>query len=291
MAKKEKKPGDGKDGRKIRTLPPISKVSPYIMKTRNGASNLFKDTLNVEKVDDYIREKKDQGYPNFSFMHVMLAAYVRTVAARPALNRFIRGQRVYTRDFIEIALVIKKEMTLESPDTVIKATYTPDATAIDIYNELERIIEDYRNNPGGDFDETAKILNYIPGLLMKFTVWVLNLLDYFGALPRKLTKLSPFHGSFFITSMGSLGIPPVFHHLYNFGNIPIFVSFGAKQRKFVVQSDGSVRKVPYIDYTVVTDERICDGYYFASSLRMMKNIMKNPWVLDTPPETVEKDIK
>ena len=44
-------------------------------------------------------------------------------------------------------------------------------------------------------------------------------LDYFGFLPRWLTKLSPFHGSVYITSMASLGIPPIFHHLYDFGNV------------------------------------------------------------------------
>lgn len=126
---------------------------------------------------------------------------------------------------------------------------------------------------------------------MKATVSFLKTLDYFGCIPRKLTLLSPFHGSMAITSMGSLGIPPIYHHLYNFGNIPVFIAFGAKYYKNELKLDGTVERNKYIDYTVVTDERICDGFYFASALKVLKDCLYNPDKLDTPPETVVEDIR
>ena len=46
----------------------------------------------------------------------------------------------------------------------------------------------------------------MPRLLLKFVVWFLKTLDYFGLLPAFLTDLSPFHGTVIFTSMGSLGI-------------------------------------------------------------------------------------
>ena len=61
--------------------------------------------------------------------------------------------------------------------------------------------------------------------------------------------------------MGSLGIPPIVHHLYDFGNMPVFVAFGCKYHKNEVLDDGTVVRRKYIDYTVNTDERICDGFY------------------------------
>lgn len=94
-----------------------------------------------------------------------------------------------------------------------------------------------------------------------------------------------------ITSMGSLGIPPIYHHLYNFGNIPVFIAFGAKYYKNELKLDGTVERNKYIDYTVVTDERICDGFYFASALKVLKDCLCNPDKLDTPPETVVEDIR
>jgi hypothetical protein len=130
----------------------------------------------------------------------------------------------------------------------------------------------------------------IPSVLLKFVIWLLKLLDYFGLLPNFLLRISPFHGSMFITSMGSLGIPPIYHHLYDFGNLPVFISFGAKRRVNEVQSDGSVGRKKYIDFTVVTDERICDGFYYATALKYIKRLMMHPEQLDVPPEKVVRDI-
>lgn len=280
-----------KCGRRVRTIPGMSVVVPYIMRTRQDSSNLVKDTIRVDKIDEYIREKRAEGLTNFTLMHVLIAAYIRAVSQRPALNRYIQGQRVYTRHNIEICLTIKKDMSLESPDTVVKVFFYPDATVYDVYNELNRVIEEFRANPGGDFEDTVKVLSYIPGLLFKGVMAILRFFDYFGLLPRFLTKLSPFHGSFFITSMGSLGIPPIYHHLYDFGNLPVFMSFGTKYRQNVLKEDGTVEKQSFVDYTVVTDERICDGYYFASGMKVLRSIIKNPRQLDNPPEKVVKDIK
>ena len=161
-------------------------VAAYIMKTRVGASNYIKDTLDMNPIEGYIRQKRKEG-KDISLMHLIIAAYVRLVAQRPALNRFIAGQKTYTRDdYVEIVLTIKKEMRLEAPDTVVKITVGKDATIFDIENQLNQVIADYRDNPGGSFDKTAGILKKIPGVLLKFVVWVLNFMDYFGWLPRAL---------------------------------------------------------------------------------------------------------
>ncbi len=280
-----------KEGRRLRKIHPMAGVSPFIMKERNEASNLLRDVINTEIIDEYVKQKKAEGLTHFNLMHVLVACYCRVVAKRPAVNRFIRGGRIYARNGIEICITIKKEMTLESPDTCIKIPLSPECTAEDVYHAFEKEINEYRNHPESSFDDVAKILNYIPSIILKFVVWFLKLLDYFGLLPRFLTKLSPFHGSLFVTSMGSLGIPVIHHHLYNFGNMPLFLAFGAKYKKNELQDDGSVKSVPYVDFTMVMDERICDGYYYANVLKQFKILLKHPERLDTPPEKVIEDIK
>ena len=163
--------------------------------------------------------------------------------------------------------------------------------AADDDQELQKLIDENRDeNPDSNFDNTAKILNYIPGLLLKNAIWFLKVLDYFGLFPKKLIEVSPFHGSMFITSMGSLGIPPVFHHLYDFGNIPVFLSFGAKYKKTELKADGTPVQRKYIDYNIVCDERICDGFYLASSFKLFKTYFRNPHVLDEKPETIVHDV-
>lgn len=269
----------------------MSVIVPFIMKNRVGSSNLLCDKVNVTKLEEYIKDKQQNcGMKNLSMMHVLIAAYCRTVASRPALNRFIRGQRVYTRRSIEICLAIKKEMTTDSPDTVVKVFLGPEATLGDVYEQLDKIITDYRNNPGGDFDNTAKAFSHTPAVIFRGLMGFFKFLDYFGLLPKYLTKVSPFHCSMFITSMGSLGIPAIYHHLYDFGTCPMFIAFGAKKRRYEVNPDGSVYKSQSMDIKFTTDERICDGFYYSKVLKTFKSILMNPYQLDEAPEEILEDI-
>ena len=289
--KRKRRFGDRNDGYRVRSLAPMFKVSPYIMKKRSDASNFISDCIDIENAEKYIAARRKEGLKGLGMLHLFVAAYVRVISQRPGINRFISGQKIYSRNNIEVNLAIKKDMSLNSMDTVLKLEFEPNVTIDDVYNKFTQVIEENRRvGDVSSFDSAARIIDFIPGLVKKFTVWLLNFLDYFGLLPRFLTKLSPFHGSFFITSMGSLGIPPIYHHIYDFGNVPVFCSYGAKRVAYELNKDGQVVEKKYIDYKFVTDERICDGHYFASALKLFKAIMKNPECLSNPPEEVVPDI-
>lgn len=283
--------GDRNDGRRLRTLSPIFAVSPYIMKTRNTSQNFIADQFEVTEVDRYIAEKRQAGWKGFGVLHVILASYVRACARYPGLNRFIAGQRAYSRDReIEVNMTIKKEMSTSSPDTVIKVTFDPSDTAETVFRRFDEAVQEVKRTPlNSSFDKLAGALNLVPGLLLRGVVALLQGADYFGLLPRWLTRLSPFHGSLFITSMASLGIPPIHHHLYDFGNVPVFCSFGRKRRVYETKRDGSVVCRKYVDCNFVTDERIVDGFYYASAIRYIHGLFSDPWQLDRPPETVVMD--
>lgn len=281
-----------KEGRKIKTLPPMNVVSTYFMPNRNGASNQFSTRIDITETEKYIQEKRREGLPGLGIMHVLLAAYVQTVAAYPGINRFIRGQRIFARNNIEMCLTIKKEMALDAQETVLKIPANADATLENIYTTMAGMIEENRcEGDGNGMDSAARILTFLPSIMLKFTVWFLKVLDYFGLLPRFITKLSPFHSSMFITNLGSLGIPPIFHHLYDFGNIPLFISMGMKRTEYITKKDGSTEKRKFVDVTIVCDERICDGHYYATAFKKLKRLAENAWLLENPPEKVNADIR
>ena len=131
----------------------------------------------------------------------------------------------------------------------------------------------------------------IPRLLLRFTVAFLEMLDYFGLLPKVLIDLSPFHGSVIITDLGSIGLPAIYHHLYNFGNLPVFIALGPKRRVYEHNADGKVVLRKYIDCKLVVDERICDGFYFSQAFKYFKSLLRNPEELDQPPGEVIEDIE
>ncbi len=284
--------GDRNDGYKVRTLQPMNRLMAYIMPTRNDACNTFADSIDIGLAEAFCRQKVKEGHMNFGMLHIFLAAYVRAISQRPALNRFISGQKVFHRHDIEISMVVKKKMSAESPDTCIKVYFEPTDTVDDVYRKFNEVVmaNKGKEDDESSFDVLAKVLNFIPGLLLRWTVKLLNFLDYFGLLPRFLTKLSPFHGTMIITSMGSLGIKPIYHHLYNFGNLPVFLSYGTKRTEYQVDKNGNVIRRRFIDIKAVTDERICDGFYYASAFKLFKKYVENPSVLETPVAKVYEDI-
>lgn len=283
--------GDRKDGRKIRTMHPMEYVSPFIMVDRNDASNYFRESLEIAHAEEYIRRKREEGLTNFGYMHLLVAAYVRTISQYPGLNRFISGQRIYARNEIAVNMMVKTKMAINEQETAIKVKFSPEDTANEVYERFQKAIDQVHQSEGAsDFDSVAKIISKIPRLLKKFIMWILRIMDYFGILPKSLTEVSPFHGSIFITSMGSLGIQPVYHHLYNFGNVPVFLAFGSKHKKYELSRTGEVLKSLYLDIAVVTDERICDGFYFSSGFRKFGYLIKHPDSLDKKPEQIVPDI-
>ncbi len=290
--KRRRRLGDRSDGRKLRTLQPMNRLMPYIMKNRSDAQNTFADKIEVSKADLLCRQKVLEGKTNFSFLHILLAAYLRTITQRPAVNRFVSGQKIYARNEIVFVMTIKKEMSLSAPDTVIKVKFAPDDTLDDVYEKFNVVATDAIASLDKEtsFDKLIKVFNIIPGFILRFIVWLVKCLDYIGILPKAFMDLLPFYGSMIVTSMGSLGINPIYHHIYDFGNLPVFLSYGRKRTVFEYDKNGNLNKKRYIDIKAVTDERICDGFYFASAFKYFKKIVENPECLETKATELFEDI-
>ena len=288
-AKRKKRFKDRKEGRHLRTINAMNKFMPFIMPMRCDALNTFAETLDVTRADGFIKDMIAAGYDNFSFLHIMLAAYVRTVSQKPGINRFVSGQRIYARNNIEVVMTIKKSMKIDEPDTCIKVTFAPDDTAAEIYEKFNQVVQANQEDAESksDFDKIMDFFTKFPRLILRGVVGLVKWFDYHSVV---LLPDLPFYGSMIITSMGSLGIPAIYHHIYDFGNLPVFLAFGKKYYKLVMDREGNVFKRRHVDLKVVTDERICDGYYYASAFKYIKKIFDNPTVLDTPPAEVKEDI-
>jgi len=292
MEKRKRRLGDRYDGRKIRTLEPMQYVVPFVMKTRNDASNLFQSKVELGRIDNYIHAKRhDEGLDGFGFMHIMAAAYVRLCSQRPGCNRFIAGQRIFQHEEIILNMMVKKSMELNSQESAIKVVFQPEDDIYVVYKKMEEAIKVARQE--GDttnLDFVSRSLRWMPNVIFRWFVGFMGFLDYFGIMPKIIHEASPFHGSIFISNLGSLGIPPIYHHLYNFGTVPTFITFGAKHTDYLPGKDGTWEKHRYIDFTVTSDERITDGQYLASSFKYLEWLFRHPDELDHPPEQVIEDV-
>lgn len=286
---RKRKLGDRRDGRKLRTLDGLHVATPFVMKDRNDACNQFAEEVNIAKADEFVRQQLMAGNEGFSLLHVILAAYVRAISQYPYLNRFVSGQRIFARHKIEVLMVVKKAMSMEAPETSINVIFDPRDTVFDVYERFnEQVIK--ATTTKNETDGIAGAFSKLPRFLFRWAVSVIKALDYVGLCPKALTENLPFWGSMIITSMGSLGIKPIYHHLYNLGNLPVFISYGTKRKVYELDRNGNVTTKKVIDLKVVTDERTCDGFQYATAFKAFKKYMENPEVLLTPPEKVVEDI-
>ena len=287
--KRRRRWGDRKEGRLLRTLPPMQRLMPFIMPRRYDACNMFSDSFDVTQADRYCHKMIREGYENFTFMHLLTAAYVRAVSQYPALNRFVSGQRVYARNEIVVVMTIKKSMKLEAVDTCINIRFSPDDTVQEVYEKFNRVIMENQQDEESksSFDKVMDFFTRFPRFILRAVVGIVRFFDYHGVA---LLPDLPFYGSMIITSMGSIGIPAIYHHLYDFGNLPLFLAFGKKYHKLVTDREGNIVRRKHIDLKVVTDERICDGFYYAAAFKYIRKFIEHPELLEVPPERVVEDI-
>lgn len=285
----KKMPGDRKDGWKLRNVPLFFTVVPFIMRTRLDSQNYYEETLDVEPMMDFLKAHKED-MPNISMMTIFVAAMVRMISQRPALNRFVVHNKLYAHNSITISIAIKRTMSDDGEETMIKPSFDPRDTLQDVQRRLdEAIAEAINHEEGTGIDGVAGLLGKLPAWLFRFAVSMIHFLDNRGWLPQKLVQASPWHCSAMYTNVGSLGIGPIYHHLTELGTYSTFIAMGKRERHTVYDENGDAAVRRTVGMKIVNDERTCDGYYYANSMRMLRRLLMNPAMLLEPPKKVMLD--
>ena len=291
MSKYKRRFGDRKEGRLLRSLPAFAKFVPFIMPTRNDACNQYEESFEVSDVDRRLRKLRVDGYKGIGILHFIIAAYIRGVSMLPGMNRFVVGRRIYARDNIEVVMTVKRSLAIDATETTIKVVFEPTDTIFDVYRKMSEKIDEIKTVEGNNnTEDVAEAMCKAPRFLLRFALTILRIMDYFGWLPQSLLDASPFHGSMINTDLGSLRIGPIYHHIYNFGTLPVFISFGAKRHAYELDRHGNMVDRKYVDCKFVMDERTVDGHYYAQFLQAFRYICQHPEIVETPPSKVVEDV-
>lgn len=260
------------DGKVAKDIDPMLRVTSVIMPHRYDAMVNYLLEVRTDDMDKFIAEESEKGN-NFTYMHILIAAIVRMYAERPALNRFTMNTRIYNRKGISVCFTVKKSLRDGADETTIKLEFDGTENIYQIKEKMDaEIAKNKGNDKQNDTDKTAKLLMKCPPFLLKMIMGLLRFMDRHGMLPKKLVKISPFHSSCFLTNMKSISTEYVYHHLYDFGTIGMFAGMGKEVTKPVVSEDGKTTEIAKVfQIGVVIDERICDGLYYARSIKRIKN--------------------
>ncbi len=275
------------DGKKVKNIGPFFRVIPHVMKTRSDSHVYYSQDVELSALDAYMDKVEKEKGIKLSYMSIIYAALVRIIAEKPCLNRFVINGRTFARKGIYISLAIKKEMSENVEETTLKLLFDGTENIFEIKEKLDKVIAENKDlSAENSTDRLAKVLSHVPNFVMKIAVNFLMWLDKHGLLPMSIINASPFHTSAFLTNVGSLGLDAIYHHIYDFGTCGMFVAMGKKKKSFIYDDD-AIKEAKSISLALVADERICDGFYYATAIKLLFKYLKKPELLETNIEKKE----
>ena len=279
------------DGRRLRDVDPIVQITPYLMPMRCDAQVFLQHKLDYEKAARYIAEKNRQG-EKITFMQIIAAAYVRSVSQNPELNRFIFNKQYFARKNCSLSYVVLKDpQNNASNEVTARIEFDLTDTIFDVRDRMIAAQEKIRTAEDDAFvTKLASFLLKIPGLAT-IIIGLYRLLDRYGLAPGFLIRELPFYSGLFITNNASIGLNHVWHHIYNFGNVSMFIGMGTIMKEATVDSDGKARMKRWLPLGMTADERISSGAHYAAFFASMLRYMSQPELLEVPPESVRFDQK
>ncbi len=277
------------DGRRVKGIDPVMKITPYVMPTRCDAQVFLKHRADLEVMSRYIRRQKAEKDERITYMQILVAAYVRAVSRNPEVNRFIMNKQLFARNNCSAAFTILKDPAdADKGEAVVKIKFDLTDTIYDVRDRMEAAVLANRGDaPPGFVDRLLNFLFAVPGLAT-VVVGLVRVLDRYGLAPGVLMEELPFYVGMYVTNLASIGLHDVNHHIYNWGNVGLFFGMGTTE-KLAVLENGETRMKRYLPIGITADERVCSGAHYARFFGDMKYCLEHPEVLETPPERVRFD--
>ena len=276
-----KKRGDRKDGRWIRDIDGFHFIMPYLMPNRCDSEVYIEELIDVTEMVKYI-EAHNSVNKEFRLtpFHVITAAVGKIIYHRPYLNRFVAGRRLYQRNKITLAFVVKRRFNDEAEESLLVTEIKEDTTLEQISRRIAGDAQTIRKEGCNDIYDLLDKLSKLPRWLMRLAMCVFRFLDFHGWMPESICRGDSNYASVLLSNLGSIKCNAVYHHLNNYGTNSIVITIGRIHKELMADDDGntSVRDVVAIGATA--DERIADGFYFARSIRMLEEILRDPQQLE-----------
>ena len=184
--------------------------------------------------------------------------------------------------------ILKDPNDIDRGEAVVKIKFDLADTIYDVRDRMTAAIAANRGDqPPGFVDRLLGALVAVPGLAT-LVVGLVRFLDRYGLAPAVLMDELPFYVGMYITNTASIRLHDVNHHLYNWGNVGLFIGMGLEE-KVAVAENGAARMKRYLPLGITADERVCSGAHYARFFTDIRHYLEHPELLETPPESVRFD--
>jgi len=238
-------------------VPPYRRMMPFLMRGRNESAVYFEQRLDLAQTLPWLEQR---GAKLFA---LVLHALASVLHERERLNRFTAGRTIYQRTSVQISFAAKKALSDDAPLATVKREFPRGESFEQLGTALGASVGEARSDRPSAVDKELSVLLRLPGFLLALGIALLDRLYRWGLAPRSLVDTDPMYASAFVANLGSLKIDAAYHHLYEHGNCPLFVTIGQI-------ADGHVT----LCYTF--DERVEDGHYCAGALKLLAERIEDP---------------
>jgi hypothetical protein len=272
------------DGDLVRDLAPVRHIIPYLMKGRNESVVYYEQILDLTKTLPFVRAWNETHEPKLTVFHLLVAACGKALHARPGLNRFVSGGRIYQRRGAFVSFAAKAQFQDDAPLKTVKVEVHATEPLAETVRRLHGSVGGARGQDERPVDKEVRLVVKIPGVLLRAAVWLLRFLDRVNLLPAFATKNDPMYASLFLANLGSVGIDRAWHHLYEYGTVSVFGTLGEIKKMLVPDEHGAPIAKDAVRVRYAFDERINDGFYCAASLDLVRAYVEDPELFARQPQ-------
>jgi hypothetical protein len=235
----------------------------------------FESFIDAEALIAYLEQARRRFDVDIS--HCLVAAGALLMLENPPMNRFSAGRRLYQRKGVSVTFSMKrKALDRAAKLATVKMRVEPGETFRGFCERINSLIAVERSGERTYADKEFDVFEAMPRPLMRTGVALVKLLDYYNLLPASFIDNDPLYTSMFVANLGSLGMNPGFHHLYEWGTCPAFLMAGKiEDRPVVAEGRLAVRKILHVRWTY--DERIDDGLNARFGLATAQRALENPF--------------
>ncbi len=263
------------DGTLLRGVHPYRRIMAYIMPTRAESVVYFDSYIDATELARFLPEAREAYGANVT--HCVVAAVARGMHQVPQMNRFVVGRRLYERKGVFLTFSMKRKKLEKSAKVSTVKLEMPAGEGFQaLCARLNAKIQVERSDRRTYADKEFAFFTAMPRPVLNLGVKLLRLADYNNLLPWSFIRPDPMFTSAFIANLGSLGMAPGFHHLFEWGTCPLFLMVGRiEDRPAVV--DGAVQVRPTLHLRWTYDERIDDGLTSSYGIASVNKALEDPF--------------
>lgn len=262
------------DGVLIKKLHPYRRLLCFVQENADSSVVYFDEYVKADKLVKFLEEiPKDS---KVDVTHCAVVACGLSLLKNPQMNRFAKGFRLYQRKGAFVSFSIKrKKLNKKAKVSAVKVEIKPEMNFEELKKKINGDIRVERSDKKTSYDKEANFFFRLPRPLMSLALKTAYFLDYYNLLPGAMIRGDAMYTSAFMANLGSLGMKSGYHHLFEWGTCPHFITIGEVFDRPVVK-EGKVVVEKSLNIRFSYDDRIEDGFNAYHGIKTLIKALENP---------------